>query len=259
MKTNRILSIIICFLCLGILWPSMSYANSGDDDKKEKKEKKKKEKKAYEWVMPKLSGVEGLDDYLLKCDSMNTSIKKYSEDITFYELAKIAVKDENGEVDYQYCMVDSAGNLRGANKAFAQNMDIIMAYPGLVLDMTNLTLATATATTALAGSPLVAISYGKYLKAGPLLVGRAGKEMKIIYQKARAQAQLIKALKSGQTDNLEALNAELYAGIVEGGAASMRVIEMNRPDYDAQYERAQNEDADNPDATEQEIPEMVVD
>lgn len=259
MKTNRILSVIMCALCFGILMPAVSYANNAGDDKKEKKEKKKKEKKPYVWTMPKLTGDKSFDDYLLLCDTMNTKIKKYCEDITFYEVAKIAIKNDDGEIEYQYCIVDSAGNLRGANLAFAQNMEIIMAYPGLLLDMTNLTLATTTATTALAGNPMLGLTHGKYLKAGPVLVGRAGKEMKVIYKKARAQAKMIKALKAGQTDELEALNAEMNAGDVEVGNASIRVIEKTRADYNAQLVVANEEDAANPSATETPIPTEVVD
>lgn len=238
MKVNKVLSFAICLLLFGVMMPVRSYANAGGDDnkKKEKKEKTKKAKKPYVWVMPKLTGDKAMDDYLLLCDTMNTQIKKYCDDIVFYEIAKIEVTKENGETYEKYGMVDSLGNLRSSNAALSQNLDIIFAYPDLVLDATNLTLATTTATTALASNPLLALSHGKYLKAGPVLTGRAFKEMKVIYKKARAQAKLIKALKAGQTDNLEALNAEVHAGEMEAGAASLKTYKKVEGDYLKQCE-----------------------
>ncbi|MCM1515632.1 MAG: hypothetical protein NC080_04340 [Paraprevotella sp.] len=258
MKTSKLLSFVMCFLCMEMLMPMISYANNGDDDKKEKKEKKKKEKKPYVWEMPKLTGVQTFDDYLLLCDTMNTKIKKYSEDIVFYEVAEIHVKDENGEEDIRYCVVDSAGNLRSSNLALAQNMDIVFAYPGLALDATNLTLATTNASMALASAPLLSLSHGKYLKAGPILTGRAFKEMKVIYKRARAQAKQIKALKAGKIDEVKALNAEVNAGDVEASAASLRVIEKSKTDYDSQLAEATNVDAEHKSVEEVEIPEETV-
>lgn len=261
MKTSKVLSFIMCFLCLEMLMPVMSYANNGDDDKKAKKEKpkkEKKEKKPYVWAMPKLTGVKEVDEYLLQCDSMNTRIKRYSEDITFYEVAEIHVIDENGEQDIQYCVVDSAGNVRSSNLALLQNLDIVFAYPLLALDATNLTLSTTNATLALGNAPLLALSHGKYLKAGPILAGRALKEMKVIYKKARAQAKQIKALKAGKIDEVKALNAEVNAGDVDAGTASIRVIEKKKTDFDAQLAEALNVDAENSSVDEQELPEEVV-
>ena len=99
-------------------------------EKKEKKEKKgKKKKDAYVWKIPALTGDKDFDDYLNLCDSLNSKIENYKEDIVFYEVAEIHIVDENGEKDIRYHVVDSMGNLRSANKAFIQNFDLIMAYP----------------------------------------------------------------------------------------------------------------------------------
>lgn len=258
MKTSKLLSFVMCFLCMEMLMPMKSYANNGDDDKKAKKEKKKKEKKPYVWEMPKLTGIKEFDDYLLLCDTMNTKIKKYSEGITFYEVAEIHVKDENGEEDIQYCVVDSAGNMRSSNLALEQDLDIVFAYPGLALDATNLTLATTNATLSLSSAPLLSLSHGKYLKAGPVLTGRALKEMKVIYKKARAQAKQIKALKAGKIDEVKALNAEVNAGDVDAGAASLRVIEKNKADFDSQLAEIDNVDAEHKDVEEMDIPEEII-
>lgn len=261
MKKSRFFSFFMCFLCLGILMPVMSYANTGNDDKKdkkEKKEKKKKEKKPYVWVMPKLTGDQSFDEYLKLCDQTNSQIKKYSEGITFYEVAEIHVTDANGEVDVQYCVVDSLGNIRSSNLALAQNLDIIFAYPSIALDATNLTLSTATATTAIAGNPMLALTHGKYLKAGPILSGRVLKEMKVIYKKARAQAKQIKALKAGKIDELKALNAEMNAGDIDAGTTSMRVVNKTSEEYDAQIAAITADDEKYAESAEKGIPEEEV-
>ena len=219
--------------------------------------KKKKAKKPYVWVMPALTGNKDFDDYLKLCDDLNNKIVAYSDSIVFYEVAEVHVIDESGEKDIQYHVVDSAGNLRSANKAYQQNFDLIMAYPLIALDMTNLTLASSTATLALPDLGLNSLTYGKYLKAGPILIGRGGKEMKEIYKRARNQAKQIKALKEGKIDDVKALNAEVNASDVEAGTASMRVIEMQKSDYDSELEKVTQEDNETP-VSNEEIPEEVV-
>lgn len=257
---KKLFTFMTCLLCLGLAMPAL--ATNLDDDNKEKKEKKKKEKKKkakkpFVWTMPALTGDKDFDDYLKLCDALNTKIVNYSEGITFYEVVEVRVIDENGEVDINYHVVDSLGNLRSSNKAFEQNMALVMAYPAIALDMTDLGLATTSATTSLPNLGLGSITYAKYLKAGPILIGKAGKEMKEIYKRARTQAKQIKALKEGRIDDLKALNAELNAGDVDAGSASIRVIEKNKTDYSSELEKITQEDNETP-ITNEEIPEEVV-
>ena len=251
---KKLFSVFALLMCMGLVMPVSANVSN---DKKEKKEKKTKNTKPYVWTMPALTGNKDFDDYLKLCDDLNNKITQYAENIVFYEVAEVHVIDENGEKDIQYHVVDSSGNLRSANKAFIQNFELIMSYPLIALDMTNLGLATTTATASLPDLGFNAISYGKYLKAGPILVGRGGKEMKEIYVRARAQAKQIKALKAGKIDDVKALNAEVNAGNVDAGTASMRVIEKQKTDYTTELEKVTQEDAENP-ITEDEIPEEVV-
>lgn len=251
---KKLLVFMACVLSMGLVLPVSAEMSP---EKKEKKEKKKKEKKPYEWKMPALTGDKDFDDYLKLCDDLNNKIVAYAENIVFYEVAEIHVIDESGEKDIQYHVVDSAGNLRSANKAFEQNFQLIASYPLIALDMTNLGLASTTASLALPNLGLNSISYAKYLKAGPILIGRGGKEMKEIYQRARSQAKQIKALKAGKIDELKALNAEVNASEVDAGAASMRVIEKQKVDYASELEKVTQEDAENP-ITNDEIPEEEV-
>lgn len=251
---KKLLVFFACILSLGLVLPVSAEMSP---DKKEKKEKKKKkEKKPYVWKMPALTGNKDFDDYLKLCDDLNNKITAYAENIVFYEVVGVRVMDETGEHEIKYHVVDSLGNLRSANKAFEQNFQLITSYPLIALDMTNLGLATSTATLALTDLGLNSISYAKYLKAGPILIGRGGKEMKEIYKRARAQAKQIKALKEGNIDQLEALNAEVNASEVDAGAASIRVIEKNKADYDAELAKVTQEDAENP-IENDEIPEEV--
>ena len=65
------------------------------------------------------------------------------------------------------------------------------------------------------------------------------------------------ALKEGKIDDVKALNAEVNASDVEAGTASMRVIEMQKSDYDSELEKVTQEDNETP-VSNEEIPEEVV-
>ncbi len=242
---KKLFMILMCAMALGMVLPQEANAA---------KKKEKKEKKAFEWVMPELTGNENFDIYLLKCDTMYNRITHYTDSITFYDVAEIHVIDEKGEKDIRYHVVDAEGNLRSANKAFQQNMDIILAYPQIALDMTLIATYTAGATAALPGLGIKALSYGKYVKVGPKIVSMGGATMKTIYKKARAQAKQIKALKAGKIDDVKALNAEVNAGNVDAGAATIRVIEKQKKDYEAEFGKITKEDNETP-ITNDDIPE----
>lgn len=246
---KKLFTLIACAIAMGMMMPSTAFAG---------KKKEKKEKKPYEWVMPELTGNESFDEYLLKCDTMYNQIRSYCDSIVFYEIAEITVIDENGEKDIKYQVVDEAGNLRSSNLAFKQNLDLVMAYPEIALDMTSMAAYTASATAALPSLGLNALSYGKYVKAGPKIIGMGGSEMKKIYKKARAQAKQIKALKAGKIDEVKALQAEVNGGDVEAGAASLRTLEMNKADYEEQFGKIQAEDNAAGDIIDQDIPEEAI-
>lgn len=246
---KKFLIVAICALVAVGMMPQQSYAQ-----KKEKKEKK--EKKPYEWVMPELSGNADVDNYLLKCDTLYNRIQNYCNNITFYELAEITVKDSNGNEEKTYQIVDENGNLRSSNLAFLQNLELILAYPAIALDMTSLATAQVAAVAAAPSLGLGAMKYGKYIKAGPNIIKLGGAEMKKIYKRARAQAKQIKALKAGKIDEAIAMNAEVNAGDVDAGTASMKQITMDKADYESQLQAIIDQDNANPinsDIPEEEI------
>ena len=64
-------------------------------------------------------------------------------------------------------------------------------------------------------------------------------------------------MKEGKIDDVKALNAEVNASDVEAGTASMRVIEMQKSDYDSELEKVTQEDNETP-VSNEEITEEVV-
>lgn len=248
------IKLLLCTLVFGMAMPGDGMA-----------QKKKKEKKPFVWEMPALTGDKDFDNYLKLCDSLWYVVKQYSENITFYQMRPVVITEDGQEVDRQWCMVDTATNtLRSSGEAFKQDMDIILAYPDLMLDMTNLSLATTLAGTSLPGlDGLKAIAYAKYLKAGPILVGEGGKQMKKIYKLARKQATQIKDLKAGKVDDDYARNAEVEASSVDAGEASMNVLISSKPVYmekatfEQQNGAIQKQDEENP-VSDEELPEELI-
>lgn len=224
MKKQLLLT--LCVVALGVLFSQTTWAEK----------KSKKESKPYEWKMPALTGNADFDRYLLKCDTINKRISSYCDGITFYQMRPVVVT-ENGqegeqEIDRQWCMIDPETNtLRSSNAAFKQNLDIVLSYPALLLEMTSLATYTASATTALPSLGLKSVSYAKYLKAGPKMIAAGGAEMKKIYKAARAQAKQIKDLKAGKVDDDYARNAEVEASSVDAGSASMATLISTQPVY----------------------------
>lgn len=190
---KKLISIILCAIAFGMVFPQTVVAQKNG-------KKSKKEKKAFVWEMPELTGSKDFDDYLKQCDTLNTRIRSYCDVITFYQMRPIAITENGQEIDRQWCMVDTLTNtLRSSNKAFSQNLDLILSYPQITLEMANLSLATTLATSDLPNLGMKSFSYAKYLKAGPNIVAAGGKEMKKIYKAARAQAKQIKDLKEGKS------------------------------------------------------------
>ncbi len=217
----------------------------------DKKEKKKKEKKPYEWVMPELTGNESFDKYLLTCDTMFSRVKSYKEGITFYEVKKIQIMDangavmtdENGNPKEVYAVVDENNTIRGAGQALAQYLQMTLAGTNLVLDMANVTLLTATATTALPSLGLGAISYGKYVKAGPKLITMASSEIKGIVKDCRAQARSIKAYKKNFSEKGELLNPQADPSDIDGtNFADVPVVQKPQAEYEKEILAATEED-----------------
>lgn len=165
-----------------------------------KSDKKKKEKKKFEWVMPeKLTGIEDFDQYLLTCDTLYNRITTYRDSIHFFQIDTVLVKD-NGVAYYDIQIRDEQGTKRSWIQSIQQGADLIFTGTDIVLDAANITLMTTSAGLSLTSKPMLAFSYGKYLKAGPKIVGLAYNEVKEIVNRTKAQMKTMKEIHKNKVD-----------------------------------------------------------
>jgi hypothetical protein len=164
------------------------------------KAKEKKPKKEFSWpdIRPKkLSGTVDLDNYILSCDTLWERIQTYSDSITFYKLDTVWSPTQNCKV---VKIVDEEGNPKNFSATLKQDFDLALTGTNILLDATNMTLQTATATSTLIGNPLLALSYTKCLTGGPNIVKLAFNEVKEIVEETKAQTKQINSMKKSQME-----------------------------------------------------------
>ena len=183
--------VMIAIMAILMFAPSEAYA----------KKKEKKEKKPFTWVLPNpLSGNADVDGYLLSCDTLWTKIQAYSESMTTYTYKEDTLRNING-ADYLMAHMENAKGEYLTRGAVAwQLVEAVTTGFEIVLDATNIGLQTATATMALPELGLKALSFGKYLKVGPKIIGMGGKEIKELATLRRTQLQSWKATKKDAVD-----------------------------------------------------------
>ena len=163
-------------------------------------QKKKKEKKAYEWKWDgELSGNETVDGYLLSCDTLWTEIQSYRKDIDQFDY----VEDTLTIHDKTYLVVhleNKEGQIFTTGTANWQLFQSVMSGLNIVLSSTQIGLQTASATLSLPQLGLKALSFGKYVKAGPTIIGIGMKEIKGIVEQRRYQWGQWKQAKEGAVD-----------------------------------------------------------
>lgn len=142
---------------------------------------KKKAKKEFIWDWNgNKTGIKEIDDYLLGCDTLWKGIEDFRKDITCYKYYD-HVFSVNGKNYTTIFMLDTVKkNLLSPgliNWQFAQSTAAVTL---LALTATNLALQTTNATMALPQLGLNAFTYGKYIKAGPIIIGKAKKEFEAI-------------------------------------------------------------------------------
>ncbi len=261
---KKLVTIILGMLALAIIYPSQGFAQ------KEKTEKKKKEKKEWTWEMPELTGNKEFDDYLKLCDTLNWRIQSYTDSITFYHVVKIRqTNPETGEL-----LVDEVGNpieeirviegdpegeynMRGTKEALAQNAAIIMTGMNILLDAALVTTSTANATLALPSLGLKALSYAKYVKAGPKMASYALKEIKELNElckEQRKQIRAIKKLQDGYANSEEAEDVKISTSKLEEiGITDVATVVMPSDVYQKEKEAADLADSQLPDNADDEI------
>lgn len=191
MKNNYVKLVLIALVAMMCFVPVIEAKNAP---------KKKKEKKKFEWVMPeKMTGIEDFDKYLLTCDTLWNRITTYRDSIHFFRIDTVLVQDQ-GMAYYDVQIRDEEGNKRSWAQSIQQGLDMIFTGTDIVLDAANITLMTATATLSLTENPLLAFSYGKYLKAGPKIVGLAYNEVKEIVNRTKEQMRTMKEIHKSKVD-----------------------------------------------------------
>lgn len=210
--TKIVAHVFVLCMCLGIVTVQA-----------QKKKKEKKEKKPFEWVMPALTENKNFDTYLLTCDTLYREINQYCENIVFYSVKPIDLTDANGNVLVEkgdtvrrYMIVDTNNHVRGSSEVLIQLADIILTGSNLLLDMADITTQTALAAAELPNLGLNALTYGKYVKAGPKIVAMGMNEIKEIIASCKAQARSIKAYKKSFTESGELIDPTADISKLEG-------------------------------------------
>lgn len=182
MKVSKILTLLMCmFIAMPL---------SVNAEKKEKKEKK-----AYEWNWDKkLSGNETVDSYLLSVDSLWYQIKEVNELSANYQFKvdTLKVKDEYYTLAY---MLDNEGNYITRGTVNWQFATVTLMSADIAAKGALAGVQSAAATASLPALGLKGISYAKYVKAGPKIVGMATTGIKNIWGISVAQAKRWNAMK----------------------------------------------------------------
>lgn len=201
----------------------------------------KKEKKKFVWELPKLTENKEFDTYLLTCDTLYTRIQVYNDSIVYYKVAQTDTgeKDDAGQPLYKYAVIDDEGNARNTGRALLQYADFILTGTNIVLDCANLTLLTASATAALPSLGFNALSYGKYVKAGPKIVAMGGQEIKEIVTSCKIQAKAIRALKKSSTNTGDNKDVVMISSQVPEG---VEIIQKTQEEMDAMVNSAVKEE-----------------
>lgn len=167
--------------------------------KKEKKEKK--EKKPYEWKMPqKLSGNQVIDEYILTCDTTYNTLLAAQEMVSIFRIDSSYAMGADSTKYLVLAIKDQEGNPKNFSTTIMQSVDVLLGMTNITLNMTNISLQTATATLEMATNPLLALSYGKYIKDGPKLVAFGGSQMGGIVKALKGQISDLKTIKKNAVD-----------------------------------------------------------
>ena len=188
-KLNCMLAVLLAVL---VMVPTSMNAQ---DNKKKKKAKKEF---VWDWDHVK-SGNKDVDEYLMACDTLWNNITQYQENITAYEYKEDTLKW--GDKYYIMAWMQTKDNaLLTKGAANWQLVESVTSGIGIVTSSVQIAAQTATATMALPSLGLKAFSYGKYVKAGPMIIGKAGKEIKEIVVLRKEQMNKWKAMRQDAID-----------------------------------------------------------
>lgn len=198
----------------------------------QKKKKEKKEKKPYEWTWDRtLSGDKIVDEYLLSVDSIWYQMKEVNEINNRYSFKVDTIKVGADYYTLAY-MLTPEGKLvtRGTvNWAFTS---IVFQSTDIVAKAALVAVQTAGATLSLPNLGLKALSYGKYVKGGAIVLGMAAKGIKEMWGTAVANAKRWNAMKKGAIDPTT-IGYQLTDHQIENinKCAFLKKIEPTSPEY----------------------------
>lgn len=160
----------------------------------------KKEKKAYEWKWDGTkSGDDNVDQYLMSVDSIWTNMQEFHKSVDTYTYVEDTIS-VNGKYYIQAYMVDTNGALLtrgGVNWQFA---NCAMLSFRIVSQAALAATQSANATLSLPKLGLKALSFGKYVKAGPIICTKAPGEIKAVWSIRKQQMKRWRGLKAGAID-----------------------------------------------------------
>ena len=138
-----------------------------------KKEKKEKEPYVWDWDGTR-TGNADFDSYLIEVTKIWNEIEEYERSYGSYtyQTDTLVINNEYYLLAY---MVDANNNLVSRSQVNWQIANSVLASTNIVLDATNASLMTATATLALPSLGLNALVFGKYIKGGPMVIGKGMK------------------------------------------------------------------------------------
>lgn len=202
-----------------------------------------KEKKTWKWEMPsKLTGDNDFDGYLKTCDDLNTKIVSYIDSVTFYSVRKINVKQADGTIVERRCVVDENENIRGSSEAIAQYIEMTNSGMGILNDMLEITNKTTAASAYIAKNPMKALTYGKYLKAGPKIVAEGGKTMRELLKKMNAQKKEIRQYKKDYSESGVLKNPTTDAATIDANYSDNEPIVKTSEEFDKELAAAMEKD-----------------
>lgn len=185
---------LIGTLLLSVLMLAPATMNAQD----KKKKKKAKKEFVWDWNHEK-SGNETVDEYLLACDTLWNDITKYQENITSYLMKEDTIMVD-GKIYTMAHMETAEGSLLTKGAANWQLVESIGTGVTIVANSVQIAAQTASATMALPSLGLKALSYGKYVKAGPNIIAKGGKEIKEIVVMRKMQMSKWKAMRKDAID-----------------------------------------------------------
>lgn len=191
-KMKKLNYLLMALLAVLVVMPISTNAQSN------KKKKKAKKEFVWDWNHEK-SGNEDVDAYLMACDTLWNDITQYQENITAYEFKEDTFK--LGDKYYVQAWMQTKDNAL-LTKAAAnwQLVESVTSGISIVANSVQIAAQTASATMALPSLGLKAFSYGKYVKAGPIIIGKAGKEIKEIVVLRKEQMNKWKAMRKDAID-----------------------------------------------------------